>query len=290
MEFVAPETKIEALRHIASYRKDAIVVAGGTYALREIHSGFRKPTVVVHLGRVRELSQVEEGDRLSIGSTVTHRTIVRSTDFRQYPALAAASSTCGGWQTQNVGTIGGNLCNASPAADLMTPLLVHGARLTLESAERGKRIVPLDAFVLGPQHTARKDDELLTSVDVDPMGEGTVDGFVKVRRRSSMDSPILSVAVRFAVRRIHGPLEDVRIAVSGVAPSPYRVREAETLLAGRPLTDAAISAASEIIVKLASPISDARGSAEYRLAVLPRVLAKALKEAKAASDRGHKIS
>ena len=285
MEFIAPKTKMEALRQIASYGKDAAIAAGGTYALREIQSGFRKPAAVVHLGRVRELSQVEKGDRLSIGATVTHRRIMTSSDLRQYPALAAASSTCGGWQTQNVGTIGGNLCNASPAADLMAPLLVHGARVTLESAQRGKRTVPLEAFVLGPRHTACENDELLTSIDLDPMDEAGVDRFVKVRRRSSMDSPILSVAVRFVAWGPGAPLEDIRIAVSGAAPIPYRAREAEALLAGQPLTEAAIFAASQTVVRLASPISDARGSAEYRLAVLPRVLARALKEAKAAADR-----
>lgn len=284
MEFLVPTTKMEALRHLASYGNDAVVLAGGTYVLREIQSGFRKPRAVVHLGRVRELSRVEKGDRLSIGSTVTHRTIVKCSDFGQYPGLAAASSTCGGWQTQNVGTIGGNLCNASPAADLMAPLLVHGARVTLESAQRGQRTVPLEAFVLGPRRTARENDELLTSIDLDPMQEESVDGFVKVRRRSSMDFPILSVAVRITVRGRSAPLEEVRIAVSGVAPIPYRAREAEALLAGQHLTDAALSAASQAVAKLASPISDARGSAEYRLAVLPRVFARALKEAKAAAD------
>lgn len=283
MEFLAPRTKAEALQHIRSCGADAAVMAGGTYLLDEIRSGSKNPAAIVHLGRAAELSMIEEGDRLSIGSAVTHRSIVRSNALARHSSLSAASSTCGGWQTQSIGTIGGNLCNAHPAADLMAPLLVHGAQLTLETSQ-SKRKVELESFVLGPQSTSRGKEELLTAIDLDPMPDRAVDAFFKVRRRHSMDSPILSVAVRLVLAHRAGPVADVRIAVSGAGPVPYRAREAEALLTGEPLTDEMIEEASQRVAALASPRDDVRASAAYRAAVLPRVSARALRDANAVAD------
>jgi carbon-monoxide dehydrogenase medium subunit len=284
MEFLMPTTKAEALEHLARYGEDAVIMAGGTYLLYEIEFGFKNPAAIVHLGRIQDLSSVEDGERISIGAAATHRSIATLEVLGRYSALPTASSTCGGWQTQSVGTLGGNVCTAHHTADLMAPLLIHGAQLTLESV-RGKRKVSLEAFVLGPQRTQRGKDELLSAIDLDPMPDDAVDAFFKVRRRHAMDSAILSVAARFALPDPAGPPADVRIAVGGGGPVPYRARDAETLLAEGPLTDEAIEEASRKVAALASPKDDSRGSAAYRAAVLPRVCARVLRDAKAAAER-----
>ena len=283
MEFVTVATKAQAIERIAQFGSDGALMAGGTFVMPEIARGQRSPTTIIHLGRVAELSTISTADRPTIGCMVTHRTIATSSELERYVALRNAASTCGGWQTQNVGTIGGNLCNASPGADLMPPLLVHGARVTLESVKTGKRTLLLDAFVLGPRQTSRAADELMTCVDLDPMPDGAVDAYVKVRRRNTMDSPIVSLALRLTVRDRGGAIEDIRIAVAGAGPKPYRANEAEQILVGQLPTQDAVAAASEALARRALPIDDVRASAWYRLSVLPRIFARALREAATAA-------
>ena len=157
------------------------------------------------------------------------------------------------------------------------------ARVTLESGKTGRRTLLLDTFVLGPRQTSRAADELMTCVDLDPMPDGAVDAYVKVRRRNTMDSPIVSLALRLTVRDRGGAIEDIRIAVAGAAPKPYRANEAEEILVGQVATRDAVAAASEALVRRASPIDDVRASASYRLAVLPRIFTRALRETAAAA-------
>ena len=225
-----------------------------------------------------EHKYIRAGKRLEIGALTSQRALAEHESIaRDYGALQLAASLCGGWQTQAVGTIGGNVCNASPAADLIPPLMAHGARLNLHSLARGQRTIEIDSFVVGRRKITREPDEMLTSFTLDPVEKRTADCFVKVGRRNAMEISIANVAVRLTLKQDE-TVDAIRIAVGAVGPMAFRAREAEDLLLGQKLTEELIEEAGRAILKQATPITDVRGSREYRLAVLPRILGSALKQ------------
>lgn len=195
------------------------------------------PAVLLHVERLSELAEIREGETVVIGSLVTQRALAENPLISQkFPSLKSAASLCGGWQTQSVGTIGGNVCNASPAADLIPVLLVHDAIVTLESKSRGERKLPLSKFVLGRRNTARDKDELLTSFELVQPPPFSGCAFVKVGRRSAMEISIVNAAVRISLD-CDGLISDVAIAVGSVGPAAFRPTEAEDLIRGRRLAD-----------------------------------------------------
>jgi carbon-monoxide dehydrogenase medium subunit len=195
---------------------------------------------------------------------------------RSLPALASAAATVGGWQTQAAGTIGGNVCNASPAADTVAPLLVANARAVLSSTA-GTREIALDDFVVGRRSTARRSDELLTELTMEPLPSGAAEVYLKVGPRSAMEVAVVGLAVRIA-RSGDGRVIDARIALASVAPTVFRVTEAETLLIGSSLDDATVAAAGDILFATARPVDDARATASYRQRVLPQLLGRAIRQ------------
>jgi carbon-monoxide dehydrogenase medium subunit len=236
------------------------------------------PKILVHVENLTEHKYIRAGKHLEIGALTSQRALAEhKTIAKDYSALQAAASLCGGWQTQSVGTIGGNVCNASPAADLIPPLMVHGASLTLHSQSRGQRSVEIDSFVVGRRNIAREPDEMLTSFSLDPVEKRTADCFVKVGRRNAMEISIANVAVRLTLGEDE-TVNAIRIAVGAVGPVAFRAREAEELLRGQKVSQELIEEAGRSILEQATPITDIRGSREYRLAVLPRILGSALKQ------------
>jgi aerobic carbon-monoxide dehydrogenase medium subunit len=243
------------------------------------------PKVLVHIENLTEHKYIRAGKRLEIGALTSQRVLAEhETIVEDYGALRLAASLCGGWQTQSVGTIGGNVCNASPAADLIPPLMVHGARLTLQSRSRGQRSVEIDAFIVGRRKIAREPDEMLTSFSLDPVEKRTADCFVKVGRRNAMEISIANIAIRLKLGEDE-TVNAIRIAVGAVGPVAFRACEAEELLRGQRVTQELVDAAGRSIVRQATPITDVRGSREYRLAVLPRILRSVLKQCVARAQR-----
>ena len=285
MDVFIPTTVPEALQPLGQLGPGAVIVGGGTNVLRDIQIGARKAQAIVYLGRVEALRAIEIRDRPTIGAAATHAKILREAALSPYSSLVSIAASVGGWQTQSVATLGGNVCNAHPGAEMAAALLVHNAVVTLESAARGRRRMPLAAFLLGPRRLNREADELLTSIDLDPMPEDAVDLSIKVRRRRSGDWGLLSVAVRFVVDGPRERLKDVRIAVAGAADSPFRARAAEAALEGERLTEALAVRAGAAVGAAAKPYDDIRASAVYRAAALPRVAAQALRLAHAAARR-----
>lgn len=282
MEFISATSKDEALAALARHGSDAALLAGGTDLMVQIARRERQPATVIHIERLTELRGLDLGaDRPRIGALVTQKMLADRLAGGPYDGLARAASLSGGWQTQNVGTIGGNICNASPAADMVPPLLVHGARVLLESVS-GTRAVPLAAFILGRRQIDRAPEEMVIGVDLDPAGPSEANVFEKVGRRGAMEIAISSVAVRVRLGVDGRTLDDVRIALGAMGPVPFRVPAAETALIGRPLDAEALAAAGAALLAAARPISDTRGSADYRRAVAPRVFERVLRGAVAA--------
>ena len=279
MEFVTVASLDEALDTLAEFGSEAAIVAGGTAVLYQLSAGMRTAARIVHVERLADLSYVKRDGGVRIGALTTMRALAESPDLTASGGgLVTAAASCGGWQTQYVATVGGNICNASPGADLAPPLLVHDAQVTLASAARGTRSLALGAFFAGHRRTAREADEMVTELVLDEPPARTADVYVKVRRRGAMELPIVGVAARVTLDEPGEAIADIRIAACAVGPVPFRAPEAEAILKGAALGDAPLAEAGAALVERATFFTDARASADYRRAVLPRVLAHAVEQ------------
>ncbi|MCK6528364.1 FAD binding domain-containing protein [Myxococcota bacterium] len=266
--FHAPSSLADALALLAAGGRP---VAGGTDLVVELAAApdGGPPGALVSLHRLAELRSVavEDGD-LVMGAGVTVATLREHPLVREHaPVLAQAADRFAGPQVRNAATLGGNLCHASPAADLAPPLLVLDAVVVLAGGEGGEaeRRVPVDAFFVGPRRTARLPGELLTAVRV-PLRGGRRASFQKGGTRPSMDISVVSVAASAELR--DGVLRHARIALGAVGPTPLRSPAAEAVLEGAPATAATVAAAARAVLRDARPIDDVRASAAYRLHLL----------------------
>jgi len=273
LEFVCARSRAEALDRLARHGADATVLAGGTIIMAQFARGEITPSVVLHIEGVRDLATHGVADgRPSFGALTTNRTIATDASLlRTHPGLAQAAGRCGGWQTQSVGTIGGNVCAAWPTSDLLPPLLAHGAHVTLQAAGRAERRLPLDTFLHDPSRTARLPDELLTRIDIDACPPRTADITVKVGRRGAMEVAVLGLAVRLTLAE-DDRISDIRIAVGAAGPRAWRATEAEAMLRDHALSPDRLRAAGDALARQAGSVSD------YRRAVLPRLLARAVND------------
>jgi carbon-monoxide dehydrogenase medium subunit len=263
IEYVRVSELDEALR-LLSRKEDVKVLAGGTDLVVDMKIGRYRPKTVIDISGIKDLRYiVDEGDKVRIGALTRMQDIVESPVIREkLPVLAEAVSMLGSWQIRNMATVGGNLCNASPAADSAPPLLVHEARIKLASIE-GTREIPITEFFVGPRKTAMYKTELLQEVIVPYDADfAKFYSYVKLGRRNAFTLSVVAVATVLKVR--DGVFEDVRISLNAVAPTPVRARSVESFLKGREVGGEAIEKASELVLNDISPISDVRASAEYR--------------------------
>jgi carbon-monoxide dehydrogenase medium subunit len=237
------------------------------------------PGKVINLMNVPEMKGLEErGGELRIGALVHHARMENSSFLREgWEVLSEAARKVGSVQIRHRGTLGGNICNASPSADAAPPLLVLGAEVNL-AGPRGKRRLPLESFFLGPGSTAIRPDEALVEVFVPqtpPHSRGT---YLKLGRRKSLDLALVSVAVLLTMYEDGVTCRRARVALGGVAPTPLRARETEKALEGEKLDGTAIRRAGEVARGECQPISDIRSSAEYRREMVRVLTERAIKK------------
>ncbi len=279
-DYLRPRSLEEAF-DLAGNREGARFVAGGTDLLVQMRKGQAPaPPVLISLRNIPELRGVETGGVFRIGSATTVAALIEHRDLMEtFPSLARAARWLGSAQLQSTATVGGNLANASPAANLAPPLLVHEARVEIRS-KSGAYEVPLETFFTGPCASCLKPGEVLAAVNVaEPAGEGRETFLRKARVR--MDLAQVSVAAR--IETDGKVCTRARLAAGAVAPTPLRLKEVEALLEGRELSSAVIGEAAEAAVRAVAPISDLRASAEYRrtmTGVLVRRAVAALAEGK----------
>jgi xanthine dehydrogenase iron-sulfur cluster and FAD-binding subunit A len=256
---------------------DLRVVAGGT-DLYVGHAMASEASGLLDLSGVEELAAiVDEGRSVRIGATATFYDIARSALVRRWCApLPAAALEVGATQVQHQGTLGGNLANASPAADSFPALAVLGARVELRSST-GARIVPFEEFVLGPRLTALRPDELIVAVHVDKAEElgGLIAFFIKTGARRAQAISIASLALRG--RWDAGSLYDLSLSFGALAPAVRCSPRAAEALSSGPLDYARVRAGASLAD--VDPISDVRGSREYRLRLVEGLLARGLIDA-----------
>ena len=282
-DYHAPNTLADACVLLDELGEKTVVFGGGSDLLHKMKNGHLTPDHVVSLRRMTQLSQIrhEEGRGIVLGALVSPNDIYTCKLLQErYLSLPMAAHEMGNPQVRNRGTIGGNICNASPLADL-PPLLIalHASVKVVQYA--GERIVPLEEFICGPGKTVIKRDEILSEVII-PDGNATGSTYIKFGLRKSGALAVVGVAVAVTVK--DGVMEECRIVMGAVAPVPLRAKEAEDLLRGQTITDALLEKAADAAASECRPISDLRGSAEYRREMIRVLTRRALRKA---IDEGH---
>ena len=264
--YLAPCRLDEALQAMAD--GEATVFCGGTDLSPQTESGARQyKATLLNIRRIEGLGGIDaQGDEIRIGATTTVSEIRRSAVLAEVaPVLVEAAEHFASEQIRNAASVGGNLCNASPAGDMSPPLLVLGASVELACWRNDAvhtRRVPLERFFLGPGKTVRLPQELLTAVVFERPAADFVGRFRKAGPRPALE--ISTVSVALGARVAGGRLSNVRVAMGSVAPTPLRARHVEAALEGKPLEAATVAAAVAAAAEDAKPIDDVRASAWYR--------------------------
>src|SRR3990172_1951553 len=255
-ELLMPRSISEALEMKKTHGEKAGVLAGGTDLLVLLKDQKLKAEVVMSLSGIRELNFIrDEKERgVTLGALATHGSVAASPIIRQqFPDLAEACFQVSCVQIQNLGTVGGNLCNASPAADAAPPLLLADAILILAST-RGERSVSIHDFFLAPRQTVLKPDEILKEIFIPEVSGRRGATYLKLGRRRAMEIAIVGVGVAVHLNGSDQIASKCPIPPGSVSPTPLRAREAEGVLTGQEITDQLIEEAAEVAAKEASPI------------------------------------
>jgi len=278
-EFSSPSSLAEGLKLLAQHGAKAKVIAGGTDLVVQMKNKLTAPRQLISLLRIPELTGMgKKGKKLRIGALAKHAVLENSPLVRGgWGILAAAAHKIGAPQIRNLGTVGGNLCNASPAADTAPPLLVLEAEVVL-SGKKGERRVPVDSFFSGPGKTTLARDEILKEILVPPVPAGSVWAYLKLGRRKSLDLALTSVAVLLTLDSKTRICRRARIALGAVSPTPLRAKGTEKFLEGKILDEEVIQEAGERAQRECHPISDIRASAEYRKEMVQVLVGRAIKK------------
>ena len=263
-EMILPDTVDDCLRVLAERGPETKLVAGGTDLLPQLKNGLLKPARVVDLSGVDELRVLiaEDGRRFRVGAAVTARRLERDPRIRAlYPSLAESGALVGSVQVRNLATLGGNVCNAAPSADMAPPLLALDAEAVVVGPQ-GRRRVPLASFFLGVRRTVLAPNELLIEFIIPQPGPRSGGNYLRHTPRRELDIAVVGVASQ--VTLADGVCAKARIALAAVAPIPLRATAAEQALEGERLTPERIEQAAALAVEAARPISDQRGSVEFR--------------------------
>ncbi len=278
-DYAAPTKLAEALRLLGEKGPGAKVLAGGTDLIIRMRHGMVKPTAIIHLGGIAELKTISYKPKtgLSIGAAATLAEVAVHHDIRRrYPAVAHAAQETANVQVRNLGTVGGNLCNAAPSADNAPTLLALGAEMVLAGLQ-GKRRVALDQFFKGPGQTVLEPGEILTAIQVPPPPPHSGASYQQVSARGKVD--ICAASVGAAVVFEGETCQAVRIFLGAVGPTPLRARLTEDLVRGKAWTPELIVRAGEQAAREARPINDVRASADYRRQMVGVLTRRALLEA-----------
>jgi Aerobic-type carbon monoxide dehydrogenase, middle subunit CoxM/CutM homologs len=256
------------------------ILAGGTDVMPQMKVGRLKlqPTLmnIRHIPELRGIAQAQ--GVLRIGALTTMTELLNSAIVRErFNALWQACDHFASDQLRNAGTIGGNICNASPAGDTLVPLLALDASVILTGKPNGAlatRTMPLADFFVAPGRTKREGTELLTAVELPLPPADFVSEFFKFGTRPALD--VSTISIGLAAVRSGKALRDVRVAFGAVAPKPIRAPQTEAAIEGKPLDDATIEAAVTAAANEIHPISDVRASDWYRRELVHNILQRML--------------
>src|SRR5690242_18976013 len=275
-DYHQPESLADAVGLAARFGAEASFLAGGTDLIVQIQRGRIGPRHVIGLHRVPGLTGIAVDGRVTIGARVTHRTLEHCAELGgALRCLIEGAEVIGGHQVRNVATVGGNLANASPAADLVPCLLALDGMVRLVGPG-GERELPIERFLLRPNRTARRPDELLTLVSLPALPAHSSSAFLKAGRRRAMEISVVCVAARLTLDASRERCLEARIALGAVAPTTIRAREAERALEGRPVGGEAFERAAAAAQEACRPIDDVRASAAFRRHLVGVLVRRAL--------------
>jgi CO/xanthine dehydrogenase FAD-binding subunit len=300
VEMYQPTSLEEASRLIAEKGPGGRFLAGGTDLVIAIKEKGWVPKYIVDLKKIPGLSGIRENPDGSVivGALTTMRDVeISPVVNRKYPFLAQSAAEVGSIQIRNRATIGGNMANATPSADVAPSLIALNAAATILGS-RGVRTVPLEAFFRGPGQTVMDAEEILTEIAIpNPLANGFngrtgerrfVGEYIKFSPRDMMDLAYVGVAVAYTLLEDENRCQAVRLVLGAVAPTPIRARKAEAILEGQMLSEELAAKAGEEAAQEAKPISDIRSSADYRRAMVGAMTKRAILNA--AVPRANKMS
>jgi carbon-monoxide dehydrogenase medium subunit len=263
-DYFAPQSLGEATALLRRYGTKAKLLAGGTDLFIRLERRVVEPSVVVDLKKIRALQGIKTSAKgLTIGAATLMDEIVSSPLVqRRYRIIAEAAVAVGSIQTRNRATLGGNLCNASPAADTAPALIVLTARARIAGSRR-EREISLEDFFLAPGKTCLQSNELLKEIFI-PSPAGKFGASFQRCTRTAMDIALVNCAVFLSLASKGGAIDDIRIALGAVAPTPVRARSAEDALRGKIPVKEAVEEAAALAAAGVIPIDDVRSSASYR--------------------------
>jgi carbon-monoxide dehydrogenase medium subunit len=281
IDYVAPRAVQEAISLLAEKGDRARVLAGGTDIIVQVREGRRDLDLLVDVKNIPEANELVYDSRqgLRIGSAVACYRIYEHAEIaRAYPGLIDAVALIGGIQIQSRATLGGNLCNASPAADTIPALIVHEA-VCLIAGPEGSREVPVERFCTGPGRTVLVRGELLVSLRLPPPKRHWGASYLRFIPRNEMDIAVVGAGASVTLDESRSRCTGARIAVAAVAPTPLFVPEAGAALADGALSDMLIDKAAALAQAASRPISDMRGDADYRRHLVGVLTRRALRNA-----------
>ncbi|MEW6242917.1 MAG: xanthine dehydrogenase family protein subunit M [Bacillota bacterium] len=277
MRYAAPRTLTEALRLLGEEREGVYVVAGSTNVLPDLRAKKIRPSLLLSIEKLGELKGIHaDGDVVTVGALTTINELLASRDIELNAGiLHQAAQRFADPLVRNRATIGGNLANASPAADSAVPLLALDAVLDICSA-RGEREVPLSSFFTGPGKTVLERDELIRAVRF-PSDSENQKAFIKFGLREAMAISLVSVGVELRIQK--DEVAYARVAFGAVAPTPMRGFRTEEFLVGKKLTAEVLDEARQVASREVRPISDVRATESYRRHISGVLLGRAIKMA-----------
>ncbi len=255
---------------------DSLFIAGGTDVLVGIRNNEIRPQALISLRSIPGLNSIKSGKVTRIGTLATISDIIQNPELKKdFPVLVEAAKSLGSEQIRNMATIGGNLCNCSPCADMALPLLVLEAKVRLQTV-KGQREIPLHEFFKGPGESCLAPHEIATDILLDTPPKNAKTSFLK-KGRVKLDLAVASVAVRLDIEG--NKCLKARIAAGSVAPVPLRLSKVETMLEGATVTKQHLAEAQRLAEDNVVPITDIRSTEEYRRHMTGVLVKRALERA-----------
>lgn len=285
-DYAAPVSLRDAIAQLAQHNGSARPLAGGTDLIDQMRMGRHTPGVVVDVKKIAELNVLSvDGQGLHVGAAVPcSRIYGNSQVVSDYSALADSCHIIGGVQIQSRATIGGNLCNSGPAAD-STPSMIALGAVAVIAGPNGTREVPVESFCTGPGKNVLQPGELLVEVRFPTRPAHSGSHYRRLIPRNEMDIAIVGVGASVVLDASGGTFVSARIGLGAVAPTPLLAAAAGESLAGQPVNDDSLEQAARLAQEIASPITDMRGTREYRIHVTG-VLVRRVLQAAVARARG----
>jgi CO/xanthine dehydrogenase FAD-binding subunit len=266
INYESPRTIADAVALLTAHGDKARPLSGGTDLVIQLRAGTRRPDYVVDVKHIPEMTRISFSMQhgLRLGAAVSCIEIHENADMRRYyPGLTEAAHLIGSLQIQSRATVGGNLCNGSPAGDSTPALIALGAKARIVGP-KGERIVPVETFITGPARTVLQPGDLLVELLIDAPARHSSDAYLRFIPRNEMDIAVVGVGASITLDLDDDRVTDARIALGAVGPTPILATAAAGAIIGKKLDDAALDNAARLATSVATPIDDMRGTAEFR--------------------------